>query len=75
MSDLDRVCAIVARVGELDAIAPDQDFYAAGIDSMRAMDIMLDLETEFEVTIPDDQFVKARTPTALHELVGRMRAA
>lgn len=73
-SEIDRIVEIVKRVGELDALAPDQDFYRAGIDSMKAMDVMLDLETEFGVAVPDDKFVKARTPEALlalmHELQG-----
>ena len=74
-SDLTRICDIVKRVGELDAIEPDQDFYAAGIDSMRGMDVMLELESEFDMTIPDDKFVKARTPRALHEMVSQLRPA
>ena len=71
--DLDRVCDVVKRIGELDVIEPDQDFYSAGIDSMRGMDIMLELESEFDLTIPDDKFVKARTPRALHDLVAQLR--
>ena len=73
--DLDRVCDVVKRIGELDAIEPDQDFYQAGIDSMRGMDIMLELESEFDLTIPDDKFVKARTPRALTDLVSQLKGA
>ena len=73
--DLDRVCDVVKRIGELDAIEPDQDFYQAGIDSMRGMDIMLELESEFDLTIPDDKFVKARTPRALSDLVSQLKGA
>jgi len=71
--DLDRVCDVVKRIGELDAIEPDEDFYQAGIDSMRGMDIMLELESEFDLTIPDDKFVKARTPRALTDLVSQLK--
>lgn len=74
-NDVEKIVEIVKRVGELDALAPEQDFYRAGIDSMRGMDIMLDLENEFGITIPDDQFVTARTPNDLAALVGRLRAA
>lgn len=73
--DLDRVCDVVKRIGEIDAIEPDQDFYQAGIDSMRGMDIMLELESEFDLTIPDDRFVKARTPRALTDLVSQLKAS
>jgi acyl carrier protein len=71
--DLEKVTAILKRVGEIDSIAPDQDFYQAGIDSMRGMDVMLDLESEFDVSIADDQFVNARTPNALVALIERTR--
>lgn len=74
-TELGTICDIVKRVGELEAIDPDQDFYSAGIDSMRGMDVMLELESEFDLTIPDDRFVKARTPRALHALVTQLRAA
>jgi acyl carrier protein len=73
--DIDKIVEIIKRVGELDALQPDQDFYHAGIDSMKGMDVMLDLENEFGVTVPDDQFVLARTPIALADLVNRLRAA
>jgi acyl carrier protein len=73
--DIEKIVGILKRVGELDEIAPDQDFYRAGLDSMRGMDVMLDLESEFDVTIPDDQFVNARTANDLAALVGRMRSA
>ena len=73
--DIDRIVEIVKRVGELDSLAPDQDFYRAGIDSMKAMDVMLDLETEFGVAVPDDKFVRARTPDALLALVRELQTA
>lgn len=73
--ELDKIVDIVKRVGEIDALAPDQDFYRAGVDSMKAMDVMLDLETEFGVAVPDDKFVKARTPEALLALVRELQSA
>jgi acyl carrier protein len=73
--DIGRIIDILKRVGEIDTLAPDQDFYRAGIDSMKAMDAMLELETEFDVTVPDDQFVQARTPEALAALVARLQSA
>lgn len=73
--DVEKIIEILKRVGEFDAIAPDQDFYRAGLDSMRGMDVMLDLETEFGVSVPDDQFVNARTANDLAALVGSLRSA
>lgn len=74
-AEIDRIVEIIKRVGEIDQLAPDQDFYRAGVDSMKAMDVMLDLETEFGVAVPDDKFVKARTPEALLALVHELQSA
>lgn len=74
-ADLDKIISIVKNVGELDELAPDQDIYRAGISSLKGMDIMLDLESEFGVSVPDDQFVQARTPEALLTLVRGLQAA
>ena len=71
--DLEKILAILRRVGEIEQIAPDQDFYAAGLDSMRGMDVMMDMESEFDLPIPDDQFVSARTANDLVALVERAR--
>jgi acyl carrier protein len=69
----ERVIAIVARIGELPALEPSQDFYAAGLESVRALEVLIDLETEFGVTIPDEAFMNCRTADALAELVGRLQ--
>ncbi|GJG89692.1 hypothetical protein tb265_48730 [Gemmatimonadetes bacterium T265] len=68
---LARVIDIIARVGKLDALGPDDDFYAAGVDSMGAIDVVMDLEREFGVAVPDEQFVAARTARAVTALVDR----
>ncbi len=74
-ADLNKIIGIVETAGEIDGLAPDQDIYKAGLSSLKAMDVMLDLETEFNVSVPDDQFVQARTPSALLDLVRRLQAA
>ncbi|MDF1502864.1 acyl carrier protein [Roseisolibacter sp. H3M3-2] len=74
MENVDKIVGIITRAGELETLAPDQDFYHAGVDSMKAMDIMLDLETEFDVTVPDEQFIQARTAVQLGEMIERLRA-
>jgi acyl carrier protein len=71
---LERIIEIVARVGKLDALGPDDDFYEAGVDSMDAITLVMDLETEFGIAVPDEQFVTARTPRALAALVARAAA-
>ena len=68
---LARVIRIIARAGKLDALGPDDDFYAAGVDSMGAIDVVLDLEQEFGVAVSDEQFGAARTPRAVAAVVAR----
>lgn len=71
---LARIIQLVERVGKLDALNADDDFYAAGVDSMDAMSLVMDLENEFGVAVPDEQFVAARTPRALAALVASAEA-
>jgi len=74
MSDVQRIVEIIKGAGELETLDAGQDFYKAGIDSMKAMDVMLQLETDFGVTIPDERFIQARTADALASLVDALRA-
>jgi acyl carrier protein len=69
---LNRVLAIVRSTGNLAEINPNEDFYDAGFSSINALQLLLELEGAFDVTIPDDEFVAARTCTDLHELVTRL---
>lgn len=73
-SHVDRVIALVKHRGRLDALGPDDDFYQAGVDSVEAIDILMDLEGEFGVAVPDEQFVTARTPRAVAALIAQAAA-
>ena len=70
---LTQVTETIARMGNLNGLAPDQDFYEAGITSIMALPILLDLEDVFQVSIPDDRFIAARTPLALADLIASLR--
>jgi acyl carrier protein len=70
---LTQVTETISRMGSLNGLAPDQDFYEAGITSIMALPILLDLEDVFQVSIPDDRFIAARTPRALAELIASLR--
>jgi acyl carrier protein len=72
-AELQRVSEIVCRIGKLAQIGPEQDFYAAGLSSVSALALLLELETAFGVSIPDDQFVASRTPGALARVVAGLR--
>jgi acyl carrier protein len=73
-NDVTRIVDIIKRIGDLETLEPDQDFYRAGVDSMKALDVMLELETEFDITVPDDRFVQARTAEDLSGLVAQLRS-
>ena len=67
---LDRVVELVRAVGNLGELTADQDFYAAGFTSIRSLQLLLELEDAFGVTVPDDgRFPKARTARAVHALL------
>jgi acyl carrier protein len=68
-----RVAQVVARVARIDAsaIALDKDLYREiGVKSAAALDLLLSLEEEFGISIPDQQFGDARTLASLADLVG-----
>ena len=67
------VLEIVAKIGDLKDLAPDQDYYDAGIASVVALPLLLELEERFHVAIPDDRFIAARTARELEKLIVELR--
>jgi len=69
----ERVRVIVARVAkraDLEGLPPDADvFRDVGVASAAALDLLLSLEEEFGVTIPDDKFNDARSVRAITEMI------
>lgn len=72
-----RVMGVVARIAKIEdpsAIPRDQDLYRdIGVKSTAALDLLLSLEEEFNVSIPDQQFGDARTVALLVSLIGELR--
>jgi len=64
-----RVSTIVCEIGKFSSIDPTQDFYEAGVTSVAALTLLMELESAFEVSIPDDQFIGARTVQRLAEVI------
>ena len=68
-----RIALVVARVAKVedpDVIADDKDLYRdIGVKSTAALDLLLSLEEEFNVTIPDQAFGDARTVSSLADLI------
>jgi acyl carrier protein len=71
MSDgnVNDVIEIICKVGGVQSLTPDQDFYDAGLTSVMALPLLMEIEDRFQVSIPDDRFIHARTPRALSEIV------
>jgi acyl carrier protein len=67
--ELDRILLLIRETGRVESVGGDDDFYEAGFSSVNALTLLLELETTFEVSIPDDQFVEARTPRALEGMI------
>ena len=70
--DIDSITAVVTRVGGISQVGPDQDIFEAGVSSVAALELLLELESTFGVSIQDDEFVNARTPRQLLDMVGRL---
>ena len=65
------VVARVAKVSDVTVIASDKDLYRdIGVKSTAALDLLLSLEEEFNVAIPDQAFGDARTVGSLVTLIG-----
>jgi acyl carrier protein len=73
MSDhLDSLDAVLNAIRDVTGVTleqPDQDFYDAGVTSVQSLPLLLELEDRFQVTIPDDQFVAARSARRLSEMI------
>jgi acyl carrier protein len=71
-----RIRTIVARLSQREdasALPADADLYRQmGIASSAALELLLSLEDEFRIQLPDVEFNEARTLTALSALVARV---
>jgi acyl carrier protein len=63
-----KVLAVIAQIKRLPAesVALDSSFEQLGIDSLDGMNILFELENEFDINIPDEQ---ARSIRSVREMV------
>lgn len=66
---MERVTQIICKVGGINSVLPDGSIYDAGFSSIRVLELLLALEQEFGVTIPDKDFMTARTPREIATLI------
>jgi len=70
---VERVIQLISEVGSIGSVAPDTEIYEAGFSSVRVLELLLALEEEFSIAIPDKEFMAARTPQAIAALIERLR--
>jgi acyl carrier protein len=68
------VIDILREISGVSDIRPEGDFYDAGVTSVQSLPLLMELETRFEVVIPDERFIAARSARQLCELIGEIRA-
>ncbi len=73
VKDLERIMLIVCEVGKISQIQPDDDIFEAGFSSINVLQLLVELETALEVSIPDDQFIKSRSPREICAVVEQSR--
>jgi acyl carrier protein len=70
---MERVLQLISQVGGIGSVEPDAGIYEAGFSSVRVLELLLALEDEYGVTIPDKDFMAARSPRQISELIERLR--
>ncbi len=59
---------------EVSGLKPEDDFFdVLGIDSVQALDLLSDLEMEFDVEVPDYELQGVKTFVALAEVIDQRR--
>jgi acyl carrier protein len=77
----DRVAALVRKVLDREeinrAVAPDDDLRASGLSSLGLVNLMLSVETEFDLKIPERDMTPTnfRSITRIAELVDTLSLA
>ena len=76
MSDelIQRVIKVIAATKRIpvETVTIDSDFAGLGIDSMDAVEILFELENEFDINIPDDEVRSVRGIRQMCEGVERL---
>jgi acyl carrier protein len=73
----ERIRAIIVRIARIDPnFSKSADiFRELGVKSAAALDLLLSLEEEFNVSISDDAFGEARTVERMVELIEGLKGA
>ena len=69
-----KVIAMLRKVTALRDIDLDQSFEEMGIDSIVSLELVMKLEREFNINIPDSRMGEMLTPRATLEIVRELSA-
>jgi acyl carrier protein len=70
---MERLLQLISKVGGINSVAPAASIYDAGFSSVRVLELLLALEQEFGVSIPDKDFMTTRTPQEIWALIERLQ--
>jgi acyl carrier protein len=70
---MERVIQLISQVGGINSVVSDANIYDAGFTSIRVLELLLALEQEFGVTIPDKDFMTVHTPREIFGLIEHLQ--
>ncbi len=73
VGEIDRIMALIREIGGVAVVTPDADFYEAGFSSLNALNLLLELETAFGLSIPDDKFIQSRSPRGIEAMIAGLK--
>ncbi len=73
-STLPEILGIISEVGGVQGLDADQDFYEAGVSSVQSLPLLMQIEDQYSISIPDERFTEIRTARQLCGLVEELRA-
>lgn len=71
--DIHTIKEILNQLLSQETIGDDEDIYEAGVTSIMVLPLLSEIEDKFGVTIPDNEFLDAKTPRALAQVIQRLR--
>jgi acyl carrier protein len=67
--DLQTVMEITSRILNRENLLADDNLYEAGLTSLTVLALLAELESAFQLIIPDAEFLDACTPVALAQII------
>jgi acyl carrier protein len=71
--DLSKIKEILNQLLSQETIGDDENIYEAGVTSIMVLPLLSEIEDKFGVTIPDSEFLDAKTPRSLAQVVQQLR--